>query len=194
MLFLPFATRFSRLLFNNYYNNKRSLLSSPMAAQSQSTPSHHQNVVVLRHGDRLDNIEKDWVKQASKPWDPPLHESGLTRAFNTGRTLRKGVGFPIHRVLVSPFLRCVQTAVGVISGISAGEETDLKVSIEYGLCEMLNDIAIRSAPKDWEFVIDVADLEARFPSGTVDRSVEPVYKEVIARFVLDFIFFSRQML
>lgn len=58
---------------------------------------------------------------------------------------------------------------------------------------MLNDIAIRSAPKDWEFVIDVADLEARFPSGTVDRSVEPVYKEVIAKFVLDFFLFCRML-
>lgn len=195
MFALPLATRFSKLLF---FNKKRvSLsyhpifsLSPPMENHSQPTPSRNQNVVVLRHGDRLDNVDDKWLGQAARPWDPPLHETGVARAIRTGRTLRTDAGFPIHRILVSPFLRCVQTAVGAISGLSANAETDpetepsrIKVSIEFGLCEMLNNIAIRPkvAPNNWELGFNVAELEALFPFGSVDYSAEPVYKELPKR-------------
>lgn len=45
---------------------------------------------------------------------------------------------------------------------------------------MLNREAIRaaSAPKDGDFGFNISELEPIFPSGTVDHSVEPVYKEV----------------
>ncbi|KAF4402353.1 hypothetical protein CsatB_003328 [Cannabis sativa] len=163
---------------------------------TQGSPSRYQNVVVMRHGDRMDNFVPLWVSTATRPWDPPLFESGLTRALVTGRNLRKNLGFPIHRVFVSPFLRCVQTSVEVISGLfalvddpnaltSGGgsvpiDTSKVKVSIEYGLCEMLNNEAIRpqSAPRDGEFGFKVSELEALFPAGTVDRSVEPVYNEM----------------
>ncbi|KAJ4834794.1 hypothetical protein Tsubulata_030069 [Turnera subulata] len=154
----------------------------------------HQNVVVMRHGDRLDNFEPMWVVQAKRPWDPPLVEAGRVRAFCTGRKLRDSLGFPIHRVFVSPFLRCVQTASEVASALcavdigfdatsSAGIALDpskVKVSIEYGLCEMLNTEAIRqqSAPKDGNFDFNISELESMLPNGTVDSTVERVYKEL----------------
>ncbi|CAN7085556.1 unnamed protein product [Brassica oleracea var. botrytis] len=43
------------------------------------------------------------------------------------------------------------------------------VSIEFGLSEMLNSMAIK--PK-------ISDLEAMFPEGMVDHDVDPVYKEM----------------
>ncbi|PON70220.1 Histidine phosphatase [Trema orientale] len=160
----------------------------------QGPPAHRQNVVVMRHGDRLDHFEPLWVSTAARPWDPPLLESGLTRAFHTGRKFRNNLGFPIHRVFVSPFLRCVQTAGEVISGLFALADdpnsvtggsvpidaSKVKVSIEYGICEMLNNEAIQpvSVPRDGDFGFKVSELEGLFPDGTVDRSVEPVYKEV----------------
>ena len=57
----------------------------------------------------------------------------------------------------------------------------LQVSIEYGLCEMLSREAIRLdvAPKDGIFYFDVPQLEALLPSGTLDNTVERVYKEVV---------------
>ncbi|XP_062073239.1 uncharacterized protein LOC133777574 isoform X1 [Humulus lupulus] len=163
---------------------------------SQGPLSCYQNVVVMRHGDRMDNFVPLWISTAPRPWDPPLFETGLTRAHVTGRNLRNNLGFPIHRVFVSPFLRCVQTAGEVISGLftlvddpnaltSRGgsvpiDTSKVKVSIEYGLCEMLNNEAIRpqSAPRDGEFGFKVSELQALFPAGTVDRSVEPVYTEL----------------
>ncbi|KAL6981302.1 hypothetical protein U1Q18_022932 [Sarracenia purpurea var. burkii] len=165
--------------------------SSVRPAENQQ----YQNIVVMRHGDRIDNVEPLWAATAARPWDPPLEESGKVRSFNTGRKFRTQLGFPIHRVFVSPFLRCVQTASEVVSALCAVGDVDphhmtsdglkvdpckIKVSIEYGLCEMLNREAIRSnvAPKDGDFGFNISELEAMFPAGTVDHSVDKVYKEL----------------
>ncbi|KAM3733260.1 hypothetical protein ACB098_11G121800 [Castanea mollissima] len=162
--------------------------------QQQQQQQQHQYVVVMRHGDRKDNFEPLWVTTAERPWDPPLVEEGRVRAFCTGRKIRNQLGFPIHRVFVSPFVRCVETASQVVSALSALHDdpnnltgdnvsidpSKLKVSIEYGLCEMLNTEAIRPglAPKDGNWGFNISELEGKFPAGTVDNTVEPVYKEL----------------
>ncbi|GKD93270.1 histidine phosphatase superfamily protein [Tanacetum coccineum] len=156
----------------------------------------HQNIVVLRHGDRIDHFDPLWTKTASRPWDPPLILDGKVRAFSTGKKLNKDLGFPIHRVFVSPFLRCLQTASEVVHAICAvGDDSvthmssadgvvidpsKLKVSVEYGLCEALNTAAIlpESAPKDGDFGFNISECEKLLPEGTVDSNVERVYKEL----------------
>ncbi|PSS35937.1 Ubiquitin-associated and SH3 domain-containing protein [Actinidia chinensis var. chinensis] len=157
----------------------------------------YQNVVVMRHGDRIDNFEPQWAAAAARPWDPPLVEAGKVRAFCTGRKLRGQLGFRIHRVFVSPFLRCVQTAAEVVSALCAVDHdgvdpnhltsqgvsidpSKIKVSIEYGLCEMLNREAIRPnvAPKDGKFSFNISELAAMLPAGTVDHSAQKVYSEL----------------
>ncbi|KAA8520464.1 hypothetical protein F0562_014720 [Nyssa sinensis] len=171
-----------------------------------------QNVVVMRHGDRIDNFEPLWATTAERPWDPPLVDAGKVRAFCSGRKLRTHLGFPIHRVFVSPFLRCIQTASEVVSALCAidddpndmtsdkvkidpsklkttpGPISDLfellllilQVSVEYGLCEMLNREAIRPGmePKDGDFGFNISELEAMLPAGTLDQTVERVYQEL----------------
>ncbi|KAI3681423.1 hypothetical protein L6452_36218 [Arctium lappa] len=154
----------------------------------------HQNVVVMRHADRIDNFEPLWTEKAARPWDPPLVFDGKVRAFCTGKKF-KNLTFPIHRVFVSPFLRCLQTASEVIHALCAVDDgvthmssadgvaidpSKLKVSVEYGLCEMLNKRAIRAenAPKDGDFAFNISECEAVLPEGTVDSSVERVYKEL----------------
>nr|KYP49707.1 hypothetical protein KK1_028575 [Cajanus cajan] len=147
---------------------------------SDQSPVSCQNVVVMRHGERLDNLEPSWVGRAARPWDPPLAEVGRKRAFETGWKVRKGVGSPIRRVFVSPFLRCVQTAVELVASLSALGPYKVKVSVEYGLCEMMNNRAIRPnvAPKDGKMGFDIAECEAMLPPETVDTNVERVYKEL----------------
>lgn len=85
-----------------------------------------QNLVVMRHGDRMDVAVPMWLTHADRPWDPPLTDDGLIRAWTTGKRLR-AIGFPIHRVIVSPFLRCLQTAREVVSALCAivDDETQL---------------------------------------------------------------------
>ncbi|XWS32406.1 hypothetical protein CRYUN_Cryun23aG0156800 [Craigia yunnanensis] len=172
---------------------------------SSETKTYYQNVLVMRHGDRMDNFDPTWVKTAERRWDPPLIQNCLARAFRTGRMFRTFLPFPIHRVFVSPFLRCVQTASEVVAALCAVDDNPnaksstgivsidpskvkalspfyciLRVSIEYGLCEMLSREAIRLdvAPTDGIFCFDVPQLEALLPSGTLDHNVEQVYKEL----------------
>jgi len=56
----------------------------------------------------------------------------------------------------------------------------VQVSVEYGLCEMVNSKAIRPnvAPKDGNLRFDIAECEAMLPAEVVDKNVERVYKEV----------------
>jgi broad specificity phosphatase PhoE len=155
----------------------------------------YQNVLMMRHGDRIDKIDPLWLDTAARPWDPPLVQDGMVRAFRTGQRIRSQIQFPIHHVFVSPFIRCVQTASEVIAALSAVDfdpnaksskdvlsidKSKLKVSIEFGLSEMLNTISIprEIAPKDGKFDFMITDLEALFPDGMVDRNVDPVYKEM----------------
>ncbi|KAL3833084.1 hypothetical protein ACJIZ3_007820 [Penstemon smallii] len=167
-----------------------------MGSSEVNIDNQYQNVVVMRHGDRLDNVEPLWTSSAARPWDPPLHEDGKVRAFCTGQKIRK-LGFPIHRVFVSPFLRCLQTAAESIAAICSVEDNSddpndltsngvvidpskIKVSIEYGLCEMLNLRAIRPdvAPKDGIFSFDISQCEAVLPAETIDNTHKQVYKEL----------------
>ncbi|CAI8612419.1 unnamed protein product [Vicia faba] len=154
----------------------------------------YQNVIIMRHGERLDNIDPLWATTASRPWDPPLAQAGRIRTFQLSQGIQQSLKYPIHRFFVSPFLRCVQTAVelaGSLSVIDDGIETlmsksylddnsKVKVSIEYGLCEVINNVAIRPnvAPKDGNISFDISELEALLPAGTVDKKVERVYNEL----------------
>ncbi|CAN8280219.1 unnamed protein product [Cochlearia groenlandica] len=143
----------------------------------------HQNIIVMRHGDRLDHVEPQWVTTAERPWDPPLVQDGKARAFKTGQRINYQNRSKIHRVFVSPFLRCIQTAaevVAALSDISSVDNSKLKVAIEYGLCETMNTCAIKNevVPKDCIFDFTKSDLEAMFPNAIIDHNVDMVYKEL----------------
>ena len=128
---LPRNTRLKNVfsflrLYNTTFPPKppQSELTSTKTTMDHTSPEnndakHLQNVVVMRHGDRIDNFEPLWITTATRPWDPPLVEAGRLRAFRTGRKLKTNLGFPIHRVFVSPFLRCIQTASEVVSALCA---------------------------------------------------------------------------
>ncbi|KAK4397411.1 hypothetical protein Sango_1577700 [Sesamum angolense] len=147
-----------------------------------ATPQLYQNVVVMRHGDRLDNFVPLWAASAPRPWDPPLVEDGKVRAFGTGEKFRKQLGFPIHRVFVSPFLRCLETAAEVVSALCAVANTsddpnDLTsngVIVDPSKIKLFENVA----PKDEIFSFDINQCEAVFPAGTVDNTVEMVYKQL----------------
>lgn len=57
--------------------------------------------------------------------------------------------------------------------------SSLKVSIEYGMCEMMNDVAQWYHPTDhnsWGF--DLEQLEASFPRDAVEATPDQVFMEV----------------
>ncbi|KAL3464560.1 hypothetical protein BJX64DRAFT_275762 [Aspergillus heterothallicus] len=103
-------------------------------------------IFIARHGARLDAANKDWHLTSATPYDPPLSYGGWlqsralgTRIVKELRSLEeqhldraretKGTKLHSHRpqerrskrkiiIHTSPFLRCVQTAVAISSGIS----------------------------------------------------------------------------
>ncbi|KAL9262209.1 hypothetical protein AKJ16_DCAP14763 [Drosera capensis] len=161
-------------------------MSSSLDPPTATTAILSQHVIVMRHGHRLDNFDATWTAVAARPWDPPLYADGFAKASDVGDRIRR-LNLPIHRVFVSPFLRCVQTAARVVEALCGGDgdgegldPSKVKVAIEYGLCEMLNNDAIRSdvAPKDGRFDFNIPELEAMLPAGTVDHSITRVYKEL----------------
>lgn len=40
-----------------------------------------QRVYVMRHGERLDSIDREWVKRAARPYDTPLSRHGEHEAM-----------------------------------------------------------------------------------------------------------------
>ena len=41
-----------------------------------------QYLVVMRHGERMDEIDVSWRETSKRPWDPPLSDKGLQQVLN----------------------------------------------------------------------------------------------------------------
>ncbi len=54
-----------------------------------------QVVIVIRHGERIDNVEYDWVIRSKRPYDPPLTEVGVKQAREVGSAFKGKVKFMI---------------------------------------------------------------------------------------------------
>ncbi|KHN95721.1 phosphoglycerate mutase family protein [Metarhizium album ARSEF 1941] len=101
---------------------------------SNSPPEY---LFVVRHGSRLDTADKSWLSTSPTPYDPPLTYGGFLQARRVGNQIanilgqvksedetqttsgrfkkRKRFKVVIHS---SPFLRCVQTSIGISSGLA----------------------------------------------------------------------------
>ncbi|KAJ3681835.1 hypothetical protein LUZ60_014408 [Juncus effusus] len=157
-----------------------------------------QRIIIMRHGDRLDQTDSLWPLRSKTPWNPPLAKEGFVRAWTAGRRLR-GIGCPINRAIVSPFLRCIQTANETVKCLCAVVDkepdvfnfetsegvrinpSEVKVSIEYGLCEMLNREAMGSCPTPQEgqkWFPDTNILENEFSDLCIDSDYKRLYNEL----------------
>jgi len=87
----------------------------------------------MRHGERLDHINPEWARHASRPHDSPLSPEGHKQAHATGEWIsgRLYEDLPLL-VRTSPLVRCVQTAAGVTQGLGRPE---FQIQIEPALCE-----------------------------------------------------------
>ncbi|KYK59517.1 phosphoglycerate mutase family protein [Drechmeria coniospora] len=105
------------------------------------TDSPPAYLFVVRHGNRLDAADKKWHLTSPTPYDPPLTYGGFLQARQVGNqignyleqakidsqqgsrnghhgthpTKRRRFKIVIHS---SPFLRCVQTSIGISSGLA----------------------------------------------------------------------------
>ncbi|KAK9816577.1 hypothetical protein WJX72_002145 [[Myrmecia] bisecta] len=73
-----------------------------------------QLLVVMRHGQRIDEITPGWSAEAKRPYDPYLSPKGEQQARDVAAKLKQ---FDIKRVYISPFYRCLQTAMFAMEGV-----------------------------------------------------------------------------
>lgn len=104
-------------------------------------------VIIARHGARLDQANKQWHFTSPTPYDPPLTYAGWTQAKYLGTRIagiikereKENDGQEKdsyeqqngnsrkrkrqHRVIIhsSPFLRCIQTSIGISAGIGQSD-------------------------------------------------------------------------
>ena len=50
-----------------------------------------QRVFIVRHGERLDNVDYGWVRRAERPYDPPLTDDGMKEATEAGERFKEKV-------------------------------------------------------------------------------------------------------
>ena len=50
-----------------------------------------QRVFIIRHGERLDNVDYGWVEKAERPYDPPLTDDGVKEALEAGQRFKDKV-------------------------------------------------------------------------------------------------------
>ena len=111
-------------------------------------------VIIARHGARLDQANKQWHFTSPTPYDPPLTYAGWIQARNLGTRIagiikerenetsqenqqnghsrkRKRK----HKVIIhsSPFLRCVQTSIGISAGIGQSQTKTTERSLRTSL-------------------------------------------------------------
>jgi len=147
-----------------------------------------QNLFVLRHGEAGGGDDGEGVS-----WDPPLTNRGKLQAWRVGRNLRME-DWNITRVVMSPFLRCVQTAAEVIAGLcllpssleqgvstnaASGSVPALRASIEFGLAKVMERQGISRPPQAHKsslepWTLDLPELYSLLPSEIYDTSYQPI--------------------
>lgn len=116
-----------------------------------------QTIWIVRHGNREDFGNPDWVKNAVRPYDPALSADGERQAQEAGTSLK---GQPLHRIFASPFLRTIQTAHHIADAV------DLPVALEPGIGEILPTLP--------EVPAIVPEEERRQRFARVDGTYTPV--------------------
>jgi hypothetical protein len=142
-------------------------------------------VYIVRHGERLDNVDETFLQTSETPWNPPLTENGKQQAVKTGKFLKDK---NISTIYTSPFLRCVQTTIGILEGMECTSSTTttstttettettaplVVVKVEAGLGEFLNanwfDKDPVLPPSTWEHLPGL--------DPTYESVLRPVYPE-----------------
>lgn len=84
-----------------------------------------QDLVVIRHGARLDSIDPNWNQLSATPYDTPMADVGYKQASATTDRIRPSLEKRSKQIIIhcSPFLRCVQTALTIAQTLAKYPET-----------------------------------------------------------------------
>jgi len=71
-------------------------------------------LIVIRHGERQDEVDKNWSEESSSPWDPPLSQHGREQGAQAAKLL---ADYAVQRVVTSPFARCLETTAVLMEAL-----------------------------------------------------------------------------
>lgn len=98
----------------------------------------NRTVYLVRHGERLDSIDKTWYeKENGNKYDSPLSDKGKEQATKLAQRLLQE---PIDYIFTSPYWRALQTAHPV------AEVLDLPLYVENGIGEWLGRSMVSEEP------------------------------------------------
>ena len=117
---------------------------------------------IVRHGERTDQVDPEWLETAVRPFDPPLTLKGCEQAFCTGTELSH-TRDRIDRIICSPSFRTVQTAAEI------AKHVDVKICIDAGISEWLNAPWFPGYIPRW---MTPEELSVHFP-GYIDLTYAP---------------------
>ncbi|CAG8469904.1 16096_t:CDS:1 [Acaulospora morrowiae] len=148
---------------------------------------------LVRHGERMDHVESSFLYTTPTPYDPPLTPRGKRQAEKTGayiydirletidkdRDHQRNAEYVIY---VSPFLRTVETAVGIAEGISTSQSnlpaSAIKLRIESALAEWHTAAYYAQAVPNSIITTRVEELHRLTASGQPFFEVDWTYKPV----------------
>ncbi|KAK0423213.1 hypothetical protein QR680_008029 [Steinernema hermaphroditum] len=155
------AQRVVRTSIPHVHSAARSL-SIAMVRQSSSAES--RTIWVVRHGERVDNVDKEWRLTAPRgAWDdPPLTPRGLRQAQECGIRLADE---RIDHVITSPFLRCLQTTTEILKQ----RWKPMKMHVEPGFGEQMD---VCQFPAGY---LPLHAAQEQFP--LIDAGYKPIVKQ-----------------
>lgn len=105
-----------------------------------------RTIWLVRHGQRVDNVDKKWKANNDAKWDDPELTYGVMKGLVLdnydfslrGKQQAHEVGkhfanMNIEAIVVSPFTRCIETAAQIVAMM----ENKAKICVEPGLMEPL---------------------------------------------------------
>ena len=128
-----------------------------------------KQILIARHGNRLDFVHPEWFTIARRRYDPPLSQDGKEQILQLAKTMTTE---KIDHIFASPFLRTIQTAHIIAQNLN------LPIKLEAGLGEWHNADWMSESPQ----IHSQQELEVGYPSidWSYTSQVIPHYPETEA--------------
>lgn len=127
-----------------------------------------RTIYLVRHGQRIDAVNKQWHKDGENKYDPYLSQLGWWQAQKVGERLQ---AVQIDHMISSPYLRALQTAQAI------AEQIEMPFVVENGVGEWMGRAMMAQAP-------NIAPAQTRadkfsYMDTSYHSSVDPVWPETV---------------
>ena len=127
-----------------------------------------RTLYVVRHGQRIDTVNRNWYGEGDNKHDPYLSEKGQWQAQRLAERLTQE---PVDYIFASPYLRTLQTAQPI------AEALDIPFYVDEGLGEWQGRAMFATAPEITPPIKRAADFD--YMGLTHEALIQPAYPETV---------------